>query len=115
MKPQNMMVEKIIKRLDELFPLMKSTSQEIEESFKNIASLTDKTSQIQLGVKYDMLKAYVNSFFLLTDILEKDLETNLSSHSTEMSEFRDKLIEVQKIVKTSNSLEDILQKLKTNG
>jgi hypothetical protein len=111
----NTLTNSITKRLDEVFPLMKSTSTELQDNFKNIPTITDKNTQIQIGMKYDLLKTYVSSFFLLVDILEKDLETPLSSYSKEMGDFRDKMIEIQKVAKSSDSLESFLDKIKTNG
>jgi len=86
--------EKITQRIDTMFQLMKNLSSDVEASVSNIKNITDKTEQMQVAIKYDMLKGALSNFFLLVEILETDLETPLAEHSKEISEYRDNLVKV---------------------
>ena len=108
------MKDKIINRLQENYTSLITLSKEVEGSMKNIKPDLAKSEKLNIGMQFEALKSCLTQFFLLIDIIEKDLDTSIISFSKEISDYRDKLsavVDKSKDPKVSEELKKMLNKV----
>lgn len=107
------MKDKIINRLKENYTSLLSLSKQVEDSMKNIKPDLSKSEKINIGIPFEALKSCLTQFFLLIEIVEKDLETPIASFSEEISNYRDTLLGIldkSKDPKVAEELKKMLNK-----
>ena len=107
------MKDKLINRLQENYTSLLSLSKQVEGSMKNIKPDLAKSDKLNIGMQFEALKSCLTQFFLLIDIIEKDLETPVASFSQEISDYRDKLsavVDKSKDPKVAEELKKMLNK-----
>lgn len=107
------MKEKVIKRLLDIYGKLVPLSIEAEKELKSNPN-PQRPDKLDLAIKFENLKALYNQFFLLTEIVTKDLEVPLTEIDKNLADYHADLMNKVEMIKDPKAVEELKKLINPN-